>query len=1047
MLLNERQLSVQFVRWLDAGEYEKVVREADRYTLRWNRPRYEYGQMLVLAGLAGVRLAAQKAEAAGGHTRETLHLLDTALRRMVEYRDLIKEDPLLLENLGEAALVLERESDALSAYESLALHEPGTGEWEARERLCRQKVSLPLFRHSCADRIEEVWEAFGEHQETLYRQLVQDPASHAAVLRQVEEDLGLLLMHPSVTCTMRNGTACLALRLSGTAGEAWAAAELVRRFPAERFRNWSLETGCTVPAVSYPWGFPRLRLTDVQASFTRDEFGMYSFTLSAPRLLQKKRTGVEFAYSEGACLLVMRAMLEGETGDLFLRRFCAETVTSTRETEGSFPLGRTGAELKKLGSSTPVSPYAFLNTWTACTAEGDPEIMNWRRGKVCGTSCAVPLLQEMYRGKSACVDDLFRHGAAAGSICVPLSSLPGSRSWIAESMLGLVEMMRRNLDPDLWWCTGYAAGETEGYLDLIAWDPVRFFAEARSLLERAGLRDFSFRAMRSRTDPVPGSMWPERDTACPDTGEGRNAAADSPGAGVLPALQQMMEEGKYEAAAAAGEQALRSARAGRGMPPWLRSRIRILCGEAWWRQTSPGLEGKKLLTLDEMALVQKAALHLGAARQDMTPEQLVTLQRAAEAAGDDNLAAEALHLRMLVPDSDPGLGAQMRVIGQRLALPRFERPFRRRIGETWRMFQTAEGKIRAILTEGRNSQEAAELAARVLRAAFFDPKFTLGRSGDRFVLRLLPEGSDAQAHLMAEFAMRMPENLRSRWTVAVGRSSARPSAPLPGGGVLTSADVQVRWEAEDGRLHLQLLPVPCTGEDGSGFRTDVRSVERACESLLTCILGELWCLRRRPDWKAVPVLEEGGNRCTLSELRTSLARSGISLSMTLTQFRTEEVRYQAEPSADMKWRQKPALCTTLCPGLLEELFSGSTRSAGLLHSEGAVPLTFCIKGRMRPEGQDPAFWARSLLELISLLCGDIYWTSLGFSWDGTDLYLDFLAWDLQEFLSRCCEGMKASVLRRVTVRVMRSDAPPVPLYRWDSWELQAKQAFPYGPQS
>ena len=110
----------------------------------------------------------------------------------------------------------------------------------------------------------------------------------------------------------------------------------------------------------------------------------------------------------------------------------------------------------------------------------------------------------------------------------------------------------------------------------------------------------------------------------------------------------------------------------------------------------------------------------------------------------------------------------------RLTLPRFERPFRRRVTAAWAEFARREAELRRLLDAGEE-RRARQLAEGALRLAFVGPGFALVR-GEKYELALSPEGRRERLFQLVEFARRVPEALAPHWRVRVDPSSVEDLA-------------------------------------------------------------------------------------------------------------------------------------------------------------------------------------------------------------------------------------------------------------------------------
>ena len=133
-----------------------------------------------------------------------------------------------------------------------------------------------------------------------------------------------------------------------------------------------------------------------------------------------------------------------------------------------------------------------------------------------------------------------------------------------------------------------------------------------------------------------------------------------------------------------------------------------------------------------------------------------------------------------------------------LALPLFQRPFRSRVQEAWTAFAQAETELRALMDSDEDRGE--ELIARVediLRIAFDDVSFELGKGGAKYELILTPEGMRTKLFSLVYFARLAPVSVREHWDIRVGRTASVSFALRTGDYSIEMKDVAV-WFAQEG---------------------------------------------------------------------------------------------------------------------------------------------------------------------------------------------------------------------------------------------------------
>ncbi len=513
--MDEKKLCSRLERWLDEGKYQDMVNAFYGYRGGTEVPRAEAGEVYLLGGMGEIRLAEQKLRENGQqYTTEILRLLEFGVSRLKEYQDLIGDIPVWYSTLAEAAMKVEREPAALGAFEVLMRLEPDCAEWREKAEQCRRKMNLPLFQVPCSARMAQVWREFSAWELDAWRKVTRRSSDARDATRRLWKSFDCLFQESSASMYVEPDSTLLIQMDAGAApGQPYVTGELLRRQPPALSKRWKFEAGMWQPDAWFSRkDMPEVAMRDVTAAYERDRFGMYRFQLHAPLLLQKipwDEDAMDFTYGETRTDLALTGLLERKTGDLFMRRYCTRANAVTSLPPGpSCSLEDLPAALKKQGIEIPLTLDRCVNTWEEYDLEGDPEHMDWRSGRTRGKTCAMPLLRELYTGESTGVDEIHRYGAAAGSICFPLSSLRGAEAFEPGDPGRLAEQLQKQVPPEHWRCTGWGAGETEGYIDLIAWDTEAFLKALRPELQKAGIRDFSFRSMRSRAQAVPEEDWP-----------------------------------------------------------------------------------------------------------------------------------------------------------------------------------------------------------------------------------------------------------------------------------------------------------------------------------------------------------------------------------------------------------------------------------------------------------------------------------------------------------------------------------------------------------
>lgn len=118
-----------------------------------------------------------------------------------------------------------------------------------------------------------------------------------------------------------------------------------------------------------------------------------------------------------------------------------------------------------------------------------------------------------------------------------------------------------------------------------------------------------------------------------------------------------------------------------------------------------------------------------------------------------------------------------------VTLPRFRECFRERTKAAWDEFIRREAELRRLLDEGGEDKRSdlIEICGDVLRKAFYDISFELGKTGDRYELILMPEGDKVRLFELVYFRKHAPARVTERWNILAGRR-ANPALALRAAG-------------------------------------------------------------------------------------------------------------------------------------------------------------------------------------------------------------------------------------------------------------------------
>lgn len=368
----------------------------------------------------------------------------------------------------------------------------------------------------------------------------------------------------------------------------------------------------------------------------------------------------------------------------------------------------------------------------------------------------------------------------------------------------------------------------------------------------------------------------------------------------------------------------------------------------------------------------------------------------------------ALHYFERALEARPGDADTQQLIDdcrRRLALPLFEKPFRKRAADGWTSFLSGEAALRRMIDEACTGEPLMERCGALLAPAFADISFELGFNGERYELILSPEGNRAKLFQLVYFQRHAPEHVLARWNILVGRRPSRGFGLRMFDRDISAEDVLV-WVKEpvNGRVALSfycetLLPL-------------LREQEEQAYCLLAILLdqtiGELSAMEWLSD---IELLESPGNgrSVTMDHLVDTLQELGLERIDDPSQVLERYSAYEMDPDqdADADLRLDMYVGVTRCPQLIHAYLQDESDLMDAFHQDGAVPGFFYYPLDSFAENADRG---KAVLDFrdnveaaIQEQAGDDAVTFIGGASGVYYGYLDFIAWDLRAVLDAAVE--------------------------------------------
>ena len=361
-----------------------------------------------------------------------------------------------------------------------------------------------------------------------------------------------------------------------------------------------------------------------------------------------------------------------------------------------------------------------------------------------------------------------------------------------------------------------------------------------------------------------------------------------------------------------------------------------------------------------------------------------------------------------------------------LVLPLFQRPFRSRVQEAWTAFAQAETELRALMDSDEDRGE--ELIARVediLRIAFDDVSFELGKGGAKYELILTPEGMRTKLFSLVYFARLAPVSVREHWDIRVGRTASVSFALRTGDYSIEMKDVAV-WFAQEGEgIALtvcceKLLPLLKEDEDRAWWMLSL---------LVDQALGEIAAMRLIHDFEIVDTPKDEAS-VTLADLPKVLEESGLSLANDAEDYLEHSyLAYKRDPdtSAEADWRFDVYTGSTRLPALLSAYTENDAALVNMYHADGIATgfLAYPLPEDLHGKSEEILAFRDTLMEAVLNAAGADAVIFLGGATGTGCGYLDFIAWDLRAVLDAAAHFLTETTLPWAVFHSFRRDTNPI----------------------
>ncbi|WP_270640061.1 tetratricopeptide repeat protein [Longibaculum muris] len=393
---------------------------------------------------------------------------------------------------------------------------------------------------------------------------------------------------------------------------------------------------------------------------------------------------------------------------------------------------------------------------------------------------------------------------------------------------------------------------------------------------------------------------------------------------------------------------------------------------------------------------------------------------------------KALHHFMKALESRPNDQDTMNFIEackESLALPRFQKPFAKRVARCWDVFERKEAHLRAIIDD-KNYQDLIAEFEKVLSVAFDNASFEVGFNGMKYELILTPEGDISRLYKYVYFKNHAPSSILKHWNILVGRQvegSRNGNTPK-----LMLAAFDQKVSGEDVQVWLTMnenkkfvLELYCE-KLALLQKENEKEVWWLFNTLLDQALGEINVMRLIED---VQILKQPKNEkfVLLKDLRDEISNCEVNLSNDPDEFLNEYLFYSLEPNKDENadLRLDIFVAMTRHAYLSIDYIDNSTFCVDEFHRDGAVagffyfPL-YVFAGEDN-YNQAVLEFRNHVQEEIERVIGDDIVCVIGGATGIYYGYIDFIAWDLMELLHKAEEVFEKTSIPWVSYHSFRRD--------------------------
>ena len=382
----------------------------------------------------------------------------------------------------------------------------------------------------------------------------------------------------------------------------------------------------------------------------------------------------------------------------------------------------------------------------------------------------------------------------------------------------------------------------------------------------------------------------------------------------------------------------------------------------------------------------------------------------------------------------------------RLALPWFEKNFRKRTQDAWIAFQREEETLRLLVDARKQGDESEKIIARfdkILKNAFTDVAFEVGFDGKKYQLTLIPEGDKSKLFPLIYFQNHAPAAVLECWDIWVGRQASKGFDLQIDKVRVSTEDVMVRIEkTSNNSISLtlyceKLIPLLHENEDKAWW---------ILSSLTDQALGEINAIALIESFDVEEYLRKGKDYVSLSDLLQVIKNMGIVLCSDAEEYLENSYQtYEMEPveDTDADWRLDTYIGTTRLPAIIQDYLMNESRVVDEYHADGIAAgfLIYPLNSFSGDERAKEILDMRDALEeAIAEAAGEDAVTFLGGATGLYCGYLDFIAWDISPVLEAAEDFFRKSGLDWAAFHSFRRDVSTVKLFEKEAYDENGEAA-------